>query len=118
MVNVEFVPDKKVVVHQVYRFGSKEELAKRIVGFGQNKPVFWCDGVLFVYFTNNTDLDREEYFKGTWHWDALLYADMPKYSESVELEDGSYKGVKLMVLDYSGFDVFKDVMKWLRSRKA
>lgn len=118
MVSVEFSPNKKIVVHQVYRFDSKEELAKRVAGFGQNKPIFWCDGILFLFFTNNTDLDREEYLKGTWHWDALLYTMMPKYSDAVELEDGSYKGVKIMVLDYSGFELFKDVTKWLKAQKA
>ncbi len=118
MVSVEFAPDKKIVVHQVYKFKSTEELAKRVAGFGQNKPIFWCDGVLFLYFTNSADIDREEYFKGTWHWDALLYADMPQYSDAIELEEGGYKGVKIMVLDYSEFDAFKDVIKWVKSKKA
>ncbi len=119
MVDVEHSPVKKIVVHEIYKYDDKEEMVKRVVGFSSNpRPIFWCDGILFVFYMDDSDDARTEYLKGTMHWDAFTYTEMPAYKESIELDEGMFKGVKVAVIDYSNFVIFKDFMKWIKARKA
>ena len=118
MVEIEEIPTKKIVVHEIHKYASKEELIKRIVGQSGIHPIFWCDGILFVFYMDDSDEARADYLKGTMHWDTFAYAEMPAHKEFVELEEDMFKGVKVPVIDYSRFQPYKDFMKWLKARKS
>jgi len=117
MVEIEYSPVKKIVVHEIYRYDSKEELTKRLAGYSSGRPIFWCDGIVFVYYMDDSDDSKNEYLKGTAHWSTLAYAEMPKFAASIELEEGMFKGVKMAVIDYNSFKLFKDFIKWLKTSK-
>jgi hypothetical protein len=118
VVEIEDYPTKKIVVHEIYKYDSKEELVKRVVGPSGIRPVFWCDGILFVFYMDDSDDARKDYLKGIMHWDAVAYTEMPSYRESIELEEDMFKGVKVPVINYSKFGIFKEFVKWLKARKA
>jgi len=118
MVEIEYMPTKKIVVHEMYKHSTIEDLIKRIVSPEGARPLFWCDGILFTFYLDDGDEARKEYIKGTMHWDMLAYTEMQSFRDSVELDEGMFKGVKVPVLNYSGFVLFKDLTKWIKSKKA
>jgi hypothetical protein len=118
MVEIEHVPVKKLVIHEVYRYDKKEELMLRAVRPNSIMPLYWSDGVLFFFYPFESSGAKKDYLKGIFHFEIIGYCLMPEYKSMLELEDEQIKGVKIRVLDLSKFELFKDLAKWLKAKKA
>ena len=118
MVDIEHVPVKKLVVHEVYKYDKKEDLMLRAVRPNDVMPLYWSDGVLFFFFPFESSGAKKDYLKGIFHIEIVAYSPMPEYKSVLELEDEHIKGVKIRVLDLSKFELFKDLAKWLKAKKA
>ena len=117
MVEISYMPIKKIVVHDVYRHEDKDELMRRVIRPNGPSQLFWCDGILFLFFVSDSDEAKADYLKGTFHLDILYYAPMEKYTPVLEYEDEMVKGVKVRIVDFSNFDTFKGLVKWMKDRK-
>ncbi len=81
-------------------------------------PLFWCDGILFFFYPLMSNYSRKDYIKGIFHIEMVAYSTMPQYKSILELEEEQIKGVKVRVVDFSKFGMFKDLIRWLKARKA
>ncbi|MGA3021019.1 MAG: hypothetical protein ABSD68_03670 [Candidatus Micrarchaeales archaeon] len=117
MVDIEHDPLKKIVVHELYPYKNKEGLMRRAVRPNTVLPLYWCGGMLFMFFPLDSSTARKEYIKGIFHLQMVAYCTMPEYKNILELEDEQFKGVKIPVTDLSGFEIFEDLTKWLKKKK-
>lgn len=118
MVEIEQMPVKKLVVHEVYKYEKKEDLMLRVIRPNGVMPLYWSDGVLFFFFPLESSGAKKEYLHGIFHLEIVAYCMMPEYRGMLELEEEQIKGVKVRVLDLSRFELFKDLAKWLKAKKA
>lgn len=117
MVEFEYAKIKKVVVHELYKYETKEKLIQRVLRSNGPSHLFWCNGILFYFFPSDTDGAKVDYMKGIFHWEVLVYAAMNRYESIVEYEDEMIKGVRIRVVDYGHFEIFSDLAKWLQTQK-
>ncbi len=116
MVEIERTPVKKLVVHELYKYKSREVLMRRAVGPNMVLPLYWSDGMLFMFFPLEGGDARKEYIKGIFHVHMVSYCPMKEYKEVLELDDDQFKGVKIRVVDLSDFEMFKDLAEWLKKQ--
>jgi hypothetical protein len=117
MVEIEHMPVKKLVVHEVYKYDKREELMLRAVRPNGVLPLYWSNGVLFFFFPFSSSDAKKDYLKGIFHIEIVSYCLMPEYKSMLEMEDEQIKGVKIRVMDLSKFELFKDLAKWLKAKK-
>ena len=115
-VDIAYEPIKKVVVHEIYRYKDKDDLMKRVIRPNGPMQLFWCDGILFIFVVSDSDEAKADYLKGVFHWDVFAYTEMREFLDIIEYDDNYVRGVKVAVVDYSTFPIFKDFIKWLKAR--
>lgn len=117
---IKYTETKELDVHHLYRV-SEEELAKEcLTRYASQKQLFWSSGVLFLFEQVAPIMGDEiiaDYIKGKEHWQEAYYAEMPKYREYIELEEGDFKGAKVRVINADGFSPHNEFAKWVRSVK-
>ena len=117
MADIAYEPIKKIIVHAMCRHENARDLIMtRMTPIGI-MPLYWCDGVLFVYDTAKGSDASKSFMSGVLHISRLDYAEMKDYKHTIELEDEQFKGAKVNVLNYSNLAHFKDLAKWLKSTK-
>ena len=116
MIEIERAPIKKLVVHELYKYKSKEELMERVVRPNEVLPLYWSDGVLFMFFPLGGNDAKREYLKGILHVHMVGYCVMQEYKRTLELDNEEFKGVKIRVADLSEYEIFKDLAKWLKKQ--
>ncbi len=118
MVDITQEPVKKVVLHEVYKYENKEELMLRAVRPNGVMPLYWSDGVLFFFYPFVSSDAKKDYLKGIFHVEIVAYCLMPEFKTILELDEEQVKGVKIRVFDLSKFDLFRDMARWLKAKKA
>lgn len=118
MVEIEYEPVKKVVVHELYRCDNREDLIIRAIRPTGVLPLYWSEGVLFFFYPMESRSAKRDYMKGTFHLEIITYCMMPEYKKMLEFDDENIKGVKVRVIDLSKFETFRDLAKWMKNRKG
>ncbi len=114
---VKYPEMKELIVHHVYKVDS-EELAKLCVGTSNTiHPLFWHDGILFFFHQIPLIMNNEvtnDYINGKEHWEEVYYSELKTYKENIEIEDGSFKGAKIRVVDVGNFTPHKEFVLWIK----
>lgn len=118
MTVVEHRPPNKIVVHEIYEYRSIADLIMTRMGPDGIRPLFWCDGVLFSFYSMDGDDAKKEYIDGTKHIQIFDYIEMKDYKKSIEFEDERIRGAKVSVFDFSMYPMWKEVIKLVKSRKT
>ncbi len=113
-------PDmKELVIHHVYKVDT-DELAKLSISTSNAMhPLFWHDGVLFFYHQIPLIMNPEvtkDYISGREHWEEAYYSELGAYRDSIEIEDGGFKGAKVRVVKASGFSPHKEFVEWVKKQ--
>ncbi len=118
--DIRYTGTGELNIHHLYRV-SVEDLAKECLSrYAGQKQLFWSEGILFLFEQVAPIMGDEiisDFVKGKEHWNEVYYAQMPKYTEYVELEDGDFKGAKVRILNAESFSPHNEFAKWVKNRK-
>ena len=63
----------------------------------------------------NPDITKD-YIVGREHWEEAYYSELSTYRESIEIEDGGFKGAKVRVVSAAAFSPHKEFVAWVKKR--
>ena len=111
MVEFEFKPIEKVVVHEILKW-TIDEFTTRFVK--PNSILQWVDGILMQrsVFKSQTPKMIDDEVNGIVHWALVEFAEMPDYKDKISNES---IGAFAQVNDVSNNNVFKDFARWLKN---
>jgi hypothetical protein len=118
--DIKYAETKQLNVHHIYKM-SEEDLAKECLSRYQGqKQLFWSEGILFLFEQVSPIMGDEiaaDYIKGNEHWHEAYYAELPKYKEYIELEEGDFKGAKVRIVNASAYSPHLEFSKWVKTVK-
>ena len=117
MVDVEYQPVKKIIVHEAIKYTFDDFVKMKAHTISPNQPVLpvrWCDGVIFTYagVQQTPELINERVQNGVIHWDFIEFAEMPNYQKVVTHPDTQ---VQLRVIDASNNSAIADVIRHFKN---
>ena len=116
MVEFEYQPWKKIIVHEVARFPLQHFLSTHSLGVQQGgigQPLVWVDGVIFEKGgLRDTDDIIKEKLEGKLHWNHLHYAILEKYQPEFKITQGN---IRIPVVNVSNNKTFREMAKWIKS---
>ena len=113
MVEFEYQPVKKIIIHQITRLTVNQIKTNCSVGVdvgGYTNPLWWTDGIIYSFEgIPQTDDLISEMIKGTIHWSLLIYGHLDTFSEYLE-------GDRKITIPLVNNDdpIYKDLAKWLK----
>jgi hypothetical protein len=117
-VTVKYEPFKEIVIMELTRFSTPEEIARftSVVAGGKLAGLYWVDGVAFLYFplpTLTTAVAKALIDTGRIYWTFVGYSLMPKYEQTIETKEKMI----VPVVNMSSDAVLKKVAQWLKEQK-
>jgi len=114
MVEFEYQPWKKIIIHEVVKLPLQHFLSTHSLGQPQGTvgaPIAWVDGLIFdkVGFRDTDDIIKEK-LEGRIHWTSLNYGIMEDYQQEFKVE-GS---IRIPVMDVGDNKVFKKMANWIK----
>ena len=118
MIDVLYSPIKQILIMEVVKYESKEELANIaaiLFRIGQPSLLNWADGVVFtgVPLSPTSTPIFKELIEGRSYWLSISFAPMPEFSDKI-----SVGTIDIPVIDMSRSTVARKVAGWLRKWKA
>lgn len=114
MVEFEYQPYSKVIIHEIVKIPFDTLILSRCIGIpdgGVARPMRWANGFTFdIAFMHPTDDLVNEQMKGITRWAALSYADMEEFKEIIQGD----RAIKIPVLKAVAV-IFNELGDWLRS---
>ena len=117
MVDVEYKPVQKVVVHEAMKQSFDEFVRKQAVQQPPNLPQVvarWVDGVIFIFnaMQPTPEMINERVHDGVIHWDFIIFAEMPEFQDIVTHPDTH---VQLRVSDNTNNSAVADVIRHFKN---
>ena len=117
-VTVKYEPFKEIVIMELTRFSTPEEIARftSIIAGGKLAGLYWVDGVVFLYFplpASTTAVAKALIENGRVYWTFVGYSFMPKYEPTIETKEKMI----IPVVNISSDSVLKQVALWLKEQK-
>ncbi len=113
VVEVEFSPIKKVIIHEIIKDDYKEfiDLFNQP---GNRTDIRWVEGVLFHFESTpkTPDIVRDQ-INGIIHWDVLNFTKMEKFQNEIKHPK---HGAILQILNNSTNTVTVEIIKWLKKQ--
>ena len=114
MVEFEYKPWKKIIVHEVAKFPLQHFISGASLGVqpgGVGRPLLWVDGIVFVKGVfQDTDEIIKEKLEGKLHWNHLHYAIMEEYQSEIRVQGN----IRIPVINVSENVVFKEMATWIK----
>ncbi len=116
MVNIEYKPAVKIVVHEIIRSEFQDFLNMFAIPQrpGAQRPYArWIDGILFIFkgFPPSPEALRDK-IQGILHWEQVNFTEMEKYTPTVT---NSTNNIIMDVLDNSNNTAVSDFIRWLKN---
>ena len=117
MVEVEYQPVRKVIVHEAIKYDYDEFLrmkAQILPNGTPPLPVRWVDGIVFMFsgIQMTPELINERVRDGTIHWDFIEFAEMSNYQNVVTHPDTQ---TQLRVINATNNSAICDVIRHFRN---
>ena len=114
MVEFEYQPWKKIIIHEIVEFPPDyflDNAAMTAPEGGRSPPLRWAKGILFVNapLPPTEDVINEQ-IKGTIHWSSLHCGRMRKYQKEVKRG----RSVTVPINDLSEHGVFGAMAEWIK----
>lgn len=118
MVQVDYQPWEKIVVHEIIKYSLDDLIKLHSLGVepgGLAEPLLWADGIAFSKSTlvETKDVIKEK-LEGVVHWSSVEWALMPEFKEVIVIKETN---VKVPVINVSTHPTYKTVSKWLKEHK-
>ena len=109
MVEFEYQPWKKIIIHEVMKFPLEHFLSTHSLGVqqgGVGQPLFWCNGIVSekAVFRDTDDMIREK-LEGKIHWSSLAYGILEKFQSEFKVAGN----IRIPVMDLSGNRILKEL---------
>jgi hypothetical protein len=117
-VAVKYEPFKEIVIMELTRFSTPEEIARftSIIAGGKLAGLYWVDGVAFLYFplpALTTAVAKALIETGRVYWTFVGFSLMPKYEQTIETKEKMI----VPVINISSDPTLKKVAQWLKEQK-
>jgi hypothetical protein len=117
-VTVKYEPFKEIVIMELTRFSTAEEMARftSVVAGGKLAGLYWVDGVVFLYFplpASTATVAKALVDAGRVYWTFVGFSLMPKYEPTIETKEKMI----VPVVNMSSDAVLRKVAQWLKEQK-
>jgi hypothetical protein len=117
-VTVKYEPFKEIVIMELTRFSTPEEMARftSVVAGGKLAGLYWVDGVVFLYFplpASTATVAKALVDAGRVYWTFVGFSLMPKYEQTIETKEKMI----VPVVNMSSDAVLRKVAQWLKEQK-
>jgi hypothetical protein len=117
-VTVKYEPFKEIVIMELTRFSTPEEIARftSVIAGGKLAGLYWVDGVAFLYFplpASTATVAKALIDTGRVYWTFVGFSLMPKYEPTIETKEKMI----IPVVNISSNSVLKKVAQWLKEQK-
>jgi len=117
-VTVKYEPFKEIVIMELTRFLTPEEIARftSVIAGGKLAGLYWVDGVVFLYFplpASTTAVAKALIETGRVYWTFVGFSLMPKYEQTIETKEKMI----VPVINISSNAILKKVAQWLKEQK-
>jgi len=114
MVEFEYQPWKKIIVHEVVKYPKDFFISQHSLGAqpgGIGRPLTWADGIVFdrSLFRETDDVIKEK-LEGRLHYSSIIYGLLEKYQPEFKVEGN----IRIPVIDVSNNKVFKEMVAWIK----
>lgn len=117
--SVKYIDNSELVIHHAYEVGV-DDLMRFCISRSHSSPtLYWAGGVAFYYEQIPPMMNvkvEEDFLNGRDHWAEVYYSKMDNYKDTLEMNDGEFRGAKIRVVDASKFAPHKDFAKWAKGR--
>jgi hypothetical protein len=114
MVEFEYQPWKKIVVHEVLKRSLEAFLSQSSLGVqagGIGRPLLWVDGMIFMRVQlPDTDEIVKEKVQGVLHYSNISYVMHEKYKSEFKVAGN----IRIPVLDVSNNKIFREMATWIK----
>ena len=115
MVEFEFQPWKKIIVHEVVKLPLEDFLSRHSLGVQEGaigRPLLWVDGIVFEkgVFRDTDDIIKEK-LAGKVHWSSLNYGILEKYQTEFKVTGN----IRIPVMNVGNNKVFREMATWIKS---
>lgn len=116
MVEVQYSPIKKIVVHEIIKYELSDFIKMKVqprLPNTQAIPLRWIDGIVFSFMNTipTEQLINEHVKDGVLHWDYVEFAEMPDFQKVLV---NTETGATWPVIDGSNNTAVSDVIMWLK----
>lgn len=116
---IKYIDSSDLVIHHAYSVGV-EDLMRFCIARSHSSPMlYWANGILFHYEQIPPMMNakvEEDFMRGRDHWAEVYYSKMKDYKDTLEMNDGEFRGAKIRVVDASKFSPHEDFAKWASDR--
>jgi len=117
-VTVKYEPFKEIVIMELTRFSTPEEIARftSVIAGGKLAGLYWVDGVVFLYFplpASTETVAKALIETGRVYWTFVGFSLMPKYEQTIETKEKMI----VPVINISSNAILKKVAQWLKEQK-
>ena len=117
-VSVKYAPFKEIVIMELTRFSTPEEIARftSVIAGGKLAGLYWVDGVVFLYFplpASTATVAKALVDAGRVYWTFVGFSLMPKYEPTIETKEKMI----VPVVNMSSDAVLQEVAQWLKEQK-
>ena len=114
MVEFEYSPWKKVIVHEVTKFPLDYFISGASYGVqpgGVGRPLTWADGLIFAKggLPDSDEIVKEK-LQGDLHWNHLHYAIMEKFKPEIKVEGN----IRIPIINASDNVIFREMASWIK----
>jgi len=116
MVDIEYRPIQKIIVHEIIKYPLQDFIELK----SKNPKALvaqWCDGIVMQrgsYMHPSPQMVDEE-SKGITHWALIEFAEMPEFKQSLMNEQTQ---VVIRIIDVSKNTAISDFVRWLMKQKS
>ena len=114
MVEFEYQPWKKIIVHEVVKYPVEFFLSQHSLGIpsgGVGRPLHWADGVIFDIATMRaTDDVIKEQLEGKIHYNSIVYGLLEKHQSEFRVAGN----IRIPVIDVSNNKTLKEMAVWIK----
>ena len=114
MVEFEYQPWKKIIIHEVAKYSKEFLITSHSLGVNQGgvgRPITWVNGFLYEFSTfRDTDEIIKDKLEGKVHWTFLHYAILEKYQPEFKVEGN----IRIPVINVSDNETFQEMASWIK----
>lgn len=115
MVEFEFQPWRKIIVHEVVKFPLQHFISGASYGVqtgGVGRPLTWANGFIFEKRgLRDTDDVVKEKLEGKIYWSSLHYAILKKCQPEFKVPGN----IRIPVINLSDHETFREMATWIKN---
>ena len=114
---IKYIDSSELIIHHAYDVSIDDLMRFCIAGARSSPTLYWADGIAFFYEQIPPMMNariEEDFVNGKDHWAEVYYSKMKDYKDTLEMNDGEFRGAKIRVVNASKFTPQKDFVKWVK----